>query len=78
MANFGNASQSSYTQASFSMRVGKREITISRDFRKRFYQVNRIVDFSVGDQAGYLEVLVFGKWLIILSKARQNYLAAAI
>lgn len=59
-----------YAPTSFLVRLGRREIFICRDFRKRFYQVNPILDCSTGIQAGHLEMVLMRRWLIILSKAR--------
>lgn len=59
-----------YTPTSFSLRLGRREIFVCRDFRRRYYQVNPIVDCSAGVQPGHLEVLLFRRWLVILSRAR--------
>lgn len=59
-----------YAPTSFLIRFGKREMFVCRDFRKRYYKVNPVVDFSTGVEAGHLELLVFRKWLVILSKAR--------
>jgi hypothetical protein len=55
---------------SFLVRLGRREIFVSRDFRKRFYHVNPVIDCSTGIERGHLEILLFRKWLVILSKAR--------
>ncbi|MDB5795431.1 MAG: hypothetical protein JWR25_1810 [Noviherbaspirillum sp.] len=55
---------------SFLLRLGRREIFVSRDFRKRFYRINPIIDCSTGVERGHLEILLFRKWLVILSKAR--------
>ena len=52
---------------SFLMRFGRRELFVCRDFRQRHYQVNPLVDCSTGVQAGHLEILLFKKWLLILS-----------
>ncbi|MEN3295576.1 MAG: hypothetical protein V7642_4829 [Burkholderiales bacterium] len=59
-----------FTPSSFLLSLGSREIFVSRDIRKRFYAVNPVVDFSPGVQPGHLEILLFRKWLVILSKAR--------
>jgi hypothetical protein len=59
-----------YAPTSFLIRLGKREIFVCRDFRNRYYSVNPIMDCSTGVQPGHLEVLLFKKWLVILSKAR--------
>jgi hypothetical protein len=53
----------------FLMRIGRRELLITRDFRKRFYAVNPIIECDTGVEAGHLEILVFRRWLLVLSKA---------
>ncbi|MFD2365924.1 hypothetical protein [Pseudoduganella sp. GCM10020061] len=53
----------------FLMRIGRRELLITRDFRKRFYAVNPIIECDTGIEAGHLEVLLFRRWLLILSRA---------
>ncbi|WP_186864201.1 hypothetical protein [Undibacterium griseum] len=58
-----------FSPTSFLVRLGRREMFVCRDFRQRAYRVNPILDCSTGVQAGHLEILVFKKWLIILSKA---------
>lgn len=55
---------------SLTLRFGKRELFICRDFRKRYYHVNPLVECGAGVEAGYLEILLFRRWLLILSKAR--------
>lgn len=59
-----------YAPTSFLMRVGRREIFVCRDFRKRYYHVNPILDCSAGVEPGHLELLVLRRWLVILSRAR--------
>ncbi|MBR7798530.1 hypothetical protein [Undibacterium fentianense] len=59
-----------FSPSTFSMRIGRREIFVCNDFRSRQYHVNPIIDCSTGVQAGHLEILLFRKWLVILSKAR--------
>ncbi len=59
-----------YAPTSFLVRLGRRELFISRDFRKRFYKVNRFIECYAGVQPGHLEIILLKKWLIILSKAR--------
>jgi hypothetical protein len=58
-----------YAPTSFLMRVGRREIFVCRDFRKRYYRINPLIDFSAGVEPGHLELLLFKRWLVILSKA---------
>lgn len=59
-----------YAPMSFLMRLGRREIFVCRDFRKRYYHVNPVLDCSTGIEPGHLEFLLLRRWLIILSKAR--------
>jgi hypothetical protein len=54
------------------VRMGKREMMVCRDFRKRFYAVNPIMECDTGVQAGHLEVLLFRRWLLILSKSKAH------
>lgn len=58
-----------YAPMSFLVRFGKREMLVCRDFRKRFYPVNPIIECDTGVQPGHIEVLLFSRWLLILSKA---------
>jgi hypothetical protein len=58
-----------YAPTPFLMRIGRRELLITRDFRKRFYAVNPIIECDTGVEAGHLEVLLFRRWLLILSRA---------
>jgi hypothetical protein len=59
-----------YAPSSFLLRLGRREIFVCRDFRTRYYTVNPILDCSTGIQRGHVELVLFRKWLVILSKAR--------
>lgn len=58
-----------YAPTPFLVRIGRREILVTRDFRKRFYAVNPVIEFDTGVVPGHLEVLLFRRWLLILSKA---------
>ena len=58
-----------YAPASFLVRLGRREIFVCRDFRKRFYSVNPILECGTGIQPGHIELLVLRRWLVILSKS---------
>jgi hypothetical protein len=58
-----------YAPASFLLRLGRREIFVCRDFRKRFYSVNPILECGTGIQPGHIELLVLRRWLVILSKS---------
>ena len=59
-----------YAPTSFLVRFGRREIFVCRDFRKRYYTVNPVLDCSTGIEPGHLELVVLRRWLVILSKAR--------
>ena len=58
-----------YMPTSFLVRMGKRELLVCRDFRKRFYAVNPVIECDTGVQAGHLEILLCCRWLLIMSKA---------
>lgn len=55
----------------FLVRIGQREISISRDFRKRFYQTNPFIECRAGINAGHVEVLLLRQWLVVFSKAHH-------
>jgi hypothetical protein len=59
-----------YAPSTFSLRFGSRELSISRDFRQRYYAVHPLLDCATGQQRGHLEMLVLRTWLVKLSKAR--------
>ena len=67
---FGRRFGLEYAPTSFLMRLGRREVFVCRDFRKRYYRVNPVIDCSTGIEPGHLELLLLRRWLIILSKAR--------
>ncbi len=50
-------------------RIGKRHLSICRDFRKRFYTVNPLLDCGAGVERGHLEILVLRRWLLVLGRA---------
>jgi hypothetical protein len=52
------------------IRLGRRELSIGRDVRQRYYETNPIIVFRPGFDKGHLEVLLFRRWLLTLSKAR--------
>ncbi|HJV85158.1 MAG TPA: hypothetical protein VJ698_06750 [Noviherbaspirillum sp.] len=68
--SFGPRFGLEYAPTSFLLRLGRREIFVCRDFRKRYYTVNPLIDVSTGIEPGHLELLLFRRWLVILSKAR--------
>lgn len=59
-----------YAPTPFLVRFGRREMLVTRDFRKRFYPVNPIIECDTGVEPGHVEVLLFKRWLLILSKGR--------
>lgn len=68
--SFGARFGLEYAPTSFLIRLGKREIFVCRDFRKRYFRVNPLLDCSTGIEPGHLELLVLRRWLVILSRAR--------
>ena len=58
-----------YAPSSFMVRMGRREMVLCRDFRKRYYAVNPLIECDTGVEAGHVEVLLMRRWLLILSKA---------
>jgi hypothetical protein len=59
-----------YAPTSFTIRFGKRELFVCRDFRKRYYSVNPVLECGAGLEPGHLEVLLLRRWLLIFSRAR--------
>jgi hypothetical protein len=57
--------------SSFSLRLGRREIFVCRDTYVRRYRVNPVAEFNAGLQPGHLEIVLFRRWLVMLSKARH-------
>ena len=57
------------TQRTLLIRFGRREISVCRDFRKRFYAVNPLFDCGAGIERGHREILVLRRWLLVLNKA---------
>lgn len=66
-ARFAVASSS---PSSLTVRLGRREIFICRDSYVRRYRVNPLIECSAGIQPGHVEILLFRRWLLVLSKAR--------
>jgi hypothetical protein len=58
-----------YAPTPFMLRFGRREVLVTRDFRKRFYAVNPVIECDTGVEPGHLEILLMRRWLLILSKA---------
>jgi hypothetical protein len=68
-SGFGSRFGLEYAPTSFLLRMGRREMLVCRDFRKRFYAVNPIIECDTGIEPGHVEVLLLRRWLLILSKA---------
>ncbi len=66
---FGSRFGLEYAPTSFLVRMGRREMLVCRDFRKRYYAVNPVIECDTGIEAGHVEVLLLRRWLLILSKA---------
>jgi hypothetical protein len=70
MTTLNSAFGLEYAPTPFMVRLGRRELLVTRDFRKRFYAVNPIIECDTGVEPGHVEVLLFGRWLVIMSKAQ--------
>ena len=68
-STFGSRFGLEYAPTSFLLRMGRREVLVTRDFRKRYYAVNPVIECDTGVEAGHVEVLLMRRWLLILSKA---------
>lgn len=55
----------------FLLRIGRREVSICQDFRKRFYATNPVIECRAGVNPGHVEILLLRSWLIVFSKARH-------
>ncbi len=55
---------------SFLVRIGQREVSVCRDFRKRFYPTNPIIECRAGVSPGHVEILLMRSWLIVFSRAQ--------
>lgn len=67
--SFGSRFGLEYAPTSFLVRMGRREMLVTRDFRKRYYAVNPLIECDTGIEPGHVEVLLMRRWLLILSKA---------
>ncbi len=68
-SSYGSRFGLEYAPTSFLLRMGRREMLVTRDFRKRYYAVNPVIECDTGIEPGHVEVLLMRKWLLILSKA---------
>ncbi|PRC95038.1 hypothetical protein [Solimicrobium silvestre] len=64
-------SASSTINSSFLLRFGPREVSVCKDFRKRFYPTNPVIECRAGVNAGHVEVLLLRRWLVVFSKAEH-------
>ncbi|GAB2875429.1 hypothetical protein GCM10027277_50830 [Pseudoduganella ginsengisoli] len=71
-SSFGSRFGLEYAPTSFLARFGRREVLVCRDFRKRFYAVNPLIECDTGVQQGHVEILLLRRWLLILSKASMH------
>lgn len=51
------------------IQLGTRALSIGRDCRRRFYQTAPVIDCRPGLDKGHLEMLLFRRWVVVLSKA---------
>lgn len=65
----GNSHSSLGAQCAVMMQFGKRALSISRDCRQRYYQTGAVIDCRPGFDKGHLEMLLFRRWLVVLSRA---------
>lgn len=70
MATLNSSFGIAHAPAPFMLRFGRRELVVTRDFRKRFYAVNPLLECDTGVDAGHLEILLFKRWLLVLAKAK--------
>ncbi|QAU32799.1 hypothetical protein [Janthinobacterium sp. 17J80-10] len=59
-----------YVATSIQLRVGRREVSIGRDCRTRYYRAHPLLECNPGVAPGHLHILLLRRWLIVLSKAR--------
>lgn len=52
-----------------TIRLGRRELSIGRDLRHRYYEPHPVLACRPGVDKGHLEMLLFRRWLLVLSKA---------
>jgi hypothetical protein len=53
----------------FSIRFGSRQLSFCYDTYVRRYPVKPILECTAGAQPGHLQILMFRRWLLVLSKA---------
>jgi len=74
MANMTSSFTAGFNPAhiatTIQLRVGRREVSIARDYRIRYYRAHPLIECSAGFAPGHLQILLLRRWLIVLSKAR--------
>lgn len=55
---------------SILLRFGRREVSIARDCRTRYFRAHPLIECNPGVAPGHLEILVLRRWRLVLSKAR--------
>ncbi len=53
----------------FVLQIGRRALSVGRDFRKRYYETNPVIGMYPGIDKGHLEVLLFRRWVLVLARA---------
>lgn len=74
MASFNGTTHTAATwnwelPKSLVVRLGRRELSVGRDMRPRYYDTNPLIGFRTGVAKGHLEMLLCRRWLVTLSKA---------
>lgn len=59
-----------YLPSAIRIRLGKRELYLTRETRRRFGPAPSLLQCRTGLEPGYLEMLLLRKWLVVFSKAR--------
>jgi hypothetical protein len=52
-----------------ALRLGRRELSVGRDMRRRYDDPHPVIACRPGVDKGHLEVLLFRRWCVVLSKA---------
>lgn len=64
ISQFGRA----YSFDVFELRIGRRRLCLTQDVRNRFDR--GLIRCSAGVQRGHLEISLFGRWVLVMSRAR--------
>lgn len=71
-ASFPSRFNPEYLPVFLLIRFGKRELRFCRDYRTRYYAVSPFIECSAGLKPGHLEILLFRRWLMVFTKARES------